>query len=244
MNDSACHRTDEVWERLATVTDPELDESVTELGFVEQVSVEENGAVGVRFRLPTYWCAVNFAYLMADDMRRAVEALPWVTRVVPYLEDHMCAEAINEAAAEGRSFGEAFGESEDASLQALRATFRRKAFQRRQEAVLRALLSAGHSKAALAAMAIATLERTPIAALEGAAQKARYLEIRAEIGGPATPDARAFVTTDGALLTEEGFDAHLQALRSVRTAMEFNGTLCRALLAVREKPDRSRAPAA
>ena len=66
---------------LATVMDPELDESVTELGFITEVELSGEGEVRIGFRLPTYWCAANFAFLMADDMRCAVEALPWVTRV-------------------------------------------------------------------------------------------------------------------------------------------------------------------
>ena len=65
----------EVWFQLAPVTDPELDESVTELGFVTAVTLDEKGVVQVSFRLPTYWCAANFAFLMADDMARAVRAL-------------------------------------------------------------------------------------------------------------------------------------------------------------------------
>ena len=66
---------------LATVVDPELDESVTELGFITEVELPSEGEVRVGFRLPTFWCAANFAFLMADDMRRALLELPWVTKV-------------------------------------------------------------------------------------------------------------------------------------------------------------------
>ena len=85
----------EVRARLATVTDPELDEPVTDLGFVEGVTVAADGAVAIDFSLPTYWCAANFAYMMAEDMRDAVATLPWVTGVVPRLHAHMCAEQVN-----------------------------------------------------------------------------------------------------------------------------------------------------
>ena len=74
-------RESEVWRQLGTVNDPELDESVTELRFVTAVAVSPAGAVDVTFRLPTYWCAANFAFLMAEDMRQAVASLPWVTEV-------------------------------------------------------------------------------------------------------------------------------------------------------------------
>ena len=70
-------RRGQVWACLESVMDPELDESVTELNFVTRADVDENNCVHIGFRLPTYWCAANFSYLMADDMRRAVSALDW-----------------------------------------------------------------------------------------------------------------------------------------------------------------------
>ena len=64
-------RAQQVWARLASVIDPELDESVTELGFVTTVEVDAEGGVDIAYRLPTYWCAANFAYLMASDAQEA-----------------------------------------------------------------------------------------------------------------------------------------------------------------------------
>lgn len=229
-------REDEVLTCLAAVTDPELDEPVTELGFVEGVTVEDDGAVRVDFRLPTFWCAANFAYMMAEDMRDAVSALPWVTRVTPRLHDHMCAEQVNHGVAEGLAFGLAFGEAGDNdALADLRRTFRRKAFQGRQEVLLRALLAQGLAPAALADMTLAALERTQLVGDEDAAKKRRYLEMRARLGGPAEPAARAFVTPEDGPLDPAVFDDYLRALASVRIAMEFNGALCRGLLEARER---------
>ena len=233
----------EVLACLAAVTDPELDEPVTDLGFVEEVTVGADGAVSIDFRLPTFWCAANFAYMMAEDMRDAVSALPWVTRAVPKLLDHMCAEQVNRGVAEGLAFGAAFGEAgDDDSLANLRTTFRRKAFQGRQEALLRALLEQGFGKGALVAMRVAQLEGTAVAGAEGAGLKRRYLEMRPHVGGPAGPEDRAFVTAEGVPLTEAGFDEHLRSLASVRIAMEFNGALCRGLLAVRDRASASTKP--
>ncbi|MDE0204047.1 MAG: iron-sulfur cluster assembly protein [Rhodospirillaceae bacterium] len=221
---------------LASVTDPELDEPVTDLGFVEAVTVGADGDVSIDFRLPTFWCAANFAYMMAEDMRDAVAALPWVTRVVPRLQEHMCADEVNRGVAQGLAFGAAFGEAgDDNSLANLRATFRRKAFQGRQEALLRALLAQGLDKARLVGMTVAELERTAVSGHDGANLQRRYREMRARVGGPAGPDDRAFVTAEGAPLTEADFDEHLRTLASVRIAMEFNGALCRGLLAARER---------
>ena len=134
-------RVAEVWDRLASVTDPELDESVTELRFVTAVEVDAENRVHIRFRLPTYWCAANFAFLMADDMRVAVSSLPWVSQVLIDLHDHMYSDTINQGLAEGRSFKATFSEeAAEVNLDDLRRTFRIKAFQRRQEAVMRHLM--------------------------------------------------------------------------------------------------------
>ena len=234
----------EVLARLATVTDPELDEPVTELGFVEGVTVDAGGAVTLDFRLPTFWCAANFAYMMAEDMRDAVAALPWVTAVTPRLQAHMCADEVNRGVAASLDFGAAFGEAgDDDTLADLRATFRRKAFQRRQEALLRALLADDVTPAALAAMTLGALEGTAVSGVDGARCKRRYLEMRARLRGPAEPEAPAFVTPEGEPLDAAGFDEYLRTLASVRIAMEFNGALCRGLLAVRERAGAAAEPA-
>ena len=52
---------------LETVRDPELDEPITSLGFVAACTVSSDGDAQVRLRLPTYFCAPNFAYLMVAD---------------------------------------------------------------------------------------------------------------------------------------------------------------------------------
>ena len=63
---------------LETVRDPELDEPITSLGFVASCTVSADGDAEVRLRLPTYFCAPNFAYLMVADTYDAVSALPGV----------------------------------------------------------------------------------------------------------------------------------------------------------------------
>ena len=65
----------QLWACLQSVTDPELDESVVDLNFITSADVDPMNRVHIGFRLPTYWCAANFSFLMADDMRRAVSAL-------------------------------------------------------------------------------------------------------------------------------------------------------------------------
>lgn len=223
-------RAREVWARLDSVTDPELDEPVTKLGFVTDVEVAGNGGVHIRFRLPTYWCAANFAFLMADDMRRAALSLPWVTAATVELGEHMYAEAINHGMAGGLAFRDAFGDEADDDLEALRRTFTLKAFQRRQEALLRHLLEEGcRDPAALRALDAGGLGGLPADA-PGRRLIERYLALRDALFGA---DGPAFVDTAGAAVTAEAWPDHLAGLRRVWINTEFNGALCRGLLAAR-----------
>jgi hypothetical protein len=52
---------------------------------------------------------VNFAYLMAEDVRRALLGVEGVRRVTVRLGDHCAAEEIEAAVNDGRPFAEAFG---------------------------------------------------------------------------------------------------------------------------------------
>lgn len=236
-SNSAVHKPDDdrvqqVWNRLAPVTDPELDESVTELGFVSAVEVH-NADVRIRFHLPTYWCAANFAYMMSADMQNAVQALPWVSSVVVELQEHMYADTINRGIAASHSFQETFGDEASDELDAVRARFRRKAFQQRQELLLRDLIKQGHTQQALINMPMADLHALSASDSKGQKLLDRYREIRCEWGGDASADKRAFVTVDGAVLSIDGFAHYLSELRSIRINTQFNGEICRGLLDAR-----------
>lgn len=213
---------------LATVMDPELDESVTELGFVTEVELIGDSEVRVSFRLPTYWCAANFAFLMADDMRTAVLTLPWVTDVQVHLGEHMYAEAINRGVAEGANFQTTFGADSQGDLESLRRTFLLKAFQRRQAALLDYLLGAGYTASQLVLLETAAL--APLCPdAEGQNLNERYLARRAVAGG----GKDAFVNTEGQAILAEALPGYLRDLRRVSINAEFNGALCRGLQAVR-----------
>src|SRR5215217_2024957 len=92
-----------VLDALSGVRDPELDEPLTDLGFVSDLRVE-GGAVSVRLRLPTYFCAPNFAYLMVADAKEAVLSVPGVRRVSVVLDDHYASEELNAGNATERGF--------------------------------------------------------------------------------------------------------------------------------------------
>jgi metal-sulfur cluster biosynthetic enzyme len=230
LAEATVERTAEVWARLQSVIDPELDESVTELGFVTGVEVDAGGRVRVDFRLPTYWCAANFAFLMADDMRIAIAALPWVTKVTVGLGEHMYADEINRGVAAGLSFQATFGDEASGELEEVRRTFMVKAFQRRQEALLTYLLDHGREPAALVQLSVVELAALPCD-LAGHRLVERYLERRTVVRSSA--DGMAFVDHDGASLDAGQIHAYLRALRRIGVNAEFNSAMCRGLLATR-----------
>ena len=230
LAEATVERTAEVWARLQSVIDPELDESVTELGFVTGVEVDAGGRVRVDFRLPTYWCAANFAFLMADDMRIAVAALPWVTKVTVGLGEHMYADEINRGVAAGLSFQATFGDEASGELEEVRRTFMVKAFQRRQEALLTYLLDHGHEPTALLQLSVVELAALPCGSA-GHRLVERYLERRTVVRSSA--DEMGFVDHDGASLDAGQIHAYLRALRRIGVNAEFNSAMCRGLLATR-----------
>jgi len=205
----------EVLEALRPVLDPELDRSIVDLGFVRVVGVV-GGEVRVQLRLPTYWCAPNFSWLMAADVRRALLALPGVERAHVALLDHHAGQTITEGVNAERSFGEAFGEPGDGGLDELRRSLRRKAFCARQERVLALLPRRGR----------AGLRRGD---LPPAPETDAYLAIRAELGLPCSPDAPALTDADGREVDD--VDVHRRRSRITRISLESNSVLCEAVLA-------------
>ncbi len=214
---------------LDRVTDPELDEPVTDLRFIERLAVDPDGNVAIGFRLPTYWCAANFAFLMAADMQREVGALSWVRQVDVTLGEHMYAEKINHGLVNRLSFQATFGSEASAELDELRRTFLVKAFQRRQEALLRHLIKQGFEPTALALEALRALPLDD----EGSRLRARYLDKRDVCAR--FDEQRAFIDSDGNPLTD--LAGYLRTLERVSINAEFNGALCRGLLAARFNDD-------
>jgi metal-sulfur cluster biosynthetic enzyme len=181
---------DQVWQAIRTVTDPELDESITDLGFVQSVAITQldsadpsaiaDASVLITFRLPTYWCAANFAFMMAEDLRERVMRLPWVREARVELVDHFTAEEINRGIAGGQSFSASFPDEGGGNLADLRRLFRLKAFQRRQYRLLRHLLDALHDRAELLGMTITQLRDLTLTDQEGAKFRNDYLAILPE----------------------------------------------------------------
>ena len=89
-------------------TRPELDEPITSLGFVSSVGRFSGRGRPGPLRLPTYFSAPNFAYLMVADAYDAVSALPGVANTEVVLEDHFASDVINGGAAAQAGFAQSF----------------------------------------------------------------------------------------------------------------------------------------
>jgi len=214
-----------VLDALSGVRDPELDEPITDLKFVADLRVAED-AVSVWLRLPTPFCAPNFAYLMVADAKEAVLSVPGVRSARVVLDDHHASPEINAGMVEDRGFEGTFpGETEGESLDELRAIFRRKSFVSRQEKLCRALLAGGYTSKELAEM---RLEEVPVSeAFE------KYLSRREELGLDVSAEAPFVVDPDGNQIPAEAVVEHLRFAKLTRLSIEGNAGFCRGLLATR-----------
>jgi len=210
---------------LDTVTDPELDRSLVELGFAG-AAVDGPGHVTVELRLPTFWCAPNFAYLMVQDAHDAVARVPGVESVSVRLQDHFAAEEISSGVAQGRSFDDAFDELADGGgLDALRRLFHVKAFTSRQERLLRRLLG-GSTPGEVARMRVADLEPAHLDCRE-------YLDKRRRLGLSVDPTAPLAVRPNGEAIAEEELITYLDRARMTRVSVDANTAFCSSMLATR-----------
>lgn len=226
----------ELWECLEAVTDPELDEPITDMGFVERAEVIGSRRVEVEFRLPTYWCSPNFAFLMAFGIRAEVGALPWVHEVQVTLNDHCFGDEVNEGVNSGRPFEQVFADYCDgANLAEVVEKFRAKAFDRRQEVMLLAMQAKGFDEAEIVNMTLAAFDRIELTGEEEDRQKPRYRDLLLDQGLARNPDDPAFPKWDGQAIAAADLSEHLKRLKGTRINMEFNGALCRGLAATRYK---------
>jgi metal-sulfur cluster biosynthetic enzyme len=218
---------------LDTVTDPEIDEPVTTLGFVSGVKVSDDNDVCIEFRLPTYWCAPNFAFLMASDMRDAVAELNWVNSVSVRLLDHFTAEMINRSVALKQEFRDAFPGETDDDLKLIRQKFLGKAFERRQELLMRHLLGTGQKSEQITELRMGELMELSLDP-EGARLRTLYRFAWRRLRPEWDDGKLAFVALDGIPLDPTKLSGYLRKLAGVRRNAEFNAVICRSLLAERK----------
>jgi metal-sulfur cluster biosynthetic enzyme len=221
---------DAVVEALRKVRDPELDEPVTTLGFVASCEVSADGVAEVHLRLPTYFCAPNFAFLMVADAHDAVCAVPGVSRAVIVLDDHFASDAINAGVAARAGFVGTFGAEAAGELDPLRADFVRKAVLAGTDRVCRPLLRDGVE---LAGLTLGDLPPSP--------ELDRLRERRREVGLPAGDQAAVLVdVVTGAPVAKDDVRLHLGKARLSRVNIEANTSICRGMLAARYGTEESK----
>jgi metal-sulfur cluster biosynthetic enzyme len=257
----------DIYARLDNVFDPELDESITKLGFVDDVRID-GGDVTVVYKLPTFWCAPNFAYMMSSDVRDEVLQAPGVRSVHVVLLEHCADDEINAGVNRGRSFQETFPDESLDDLQELRRKFLDKSFLARQEQLIRRLRQAGMSDAQILELRVGDLvpagedvlvrtedqgrkteELLPdsssvlgppsLCVRLAAPDLAKYLRKRAGLGLPGDAAALLFTTLEGAPLHAESLADYLRRSRTVRVSIALNSSLCEGLLRARYEPERN-----
>jgi metal-sulfur cluster biosynthetic enzyme len=231
---------------LREVSDPELDESLVDLGFLDSVSAED-GCIEVVLRLPTFECAPNFAYLMAHDARQQALGVPGVRDVRVVLKDHMYSDEISHGVSAGRSFGELFGcQADGDDLEELRALFRGKAFGMRLEQLTHCLLDAGLNAEEVVGLRLCdvldTSDRGGLRLRLGGAERqvpggaplARtYLERRQRLGLATAGPTPLITAQDGTPIEAADLPDYLLRMRRQRVSMTFNALMCRGLLETR-----------
>jgi metal-sulfur cluster biosynthetic enzyme len=221
-----------VWAALGTVLDPELDEPITDLDFVESCTVSEHdtadapGVVAtVVLRLPTFFCAPNFSFLMVADAFDAVSTVPGVRRADVTLADHHASAEINGGVAAQAGFVGTFGSEAAAELDELRAQFLRKAALAGQDRVARPLVDAGTGPDELAELTLGSVPPSP--------DLSRLRERRAALGMAHGDEAPLLVHADGSRVTAAQVPLHLRRARLQRIGIETNGEYCKSLLQTR-----------
>jgi len=218
-----------VWEALRTVRDPELDNDVVSLDFVASLEVDENRVAHVRLRLPTYFCAPNFAFLMVADAWDAVSTVAGLDDVDVELIDHFAADAINRGVAARAGFvhsmaGTEVGEAVE-ELDTLRRQFTERALMAGTDLVVRPMVKEGRTPEELAAM---TLGEAP-----PSADLTRLRSRRRELGIPSSDDDPLVVDPSGRKVGVEALPLHLRKARSFQVGVDANTSICRGQLAVR-----------
>ena len=249
----------EILAQLGAVLDPELDESILTLGFVDAVTAQwDDGStvtaqcanrskgshLTVELQLPTFWCAANFSYLMASDVRRNLLMVDGVDEVTVRLPGHFASEAIESGVNSGESFAQAFPDEAWDNLDQLRDVFLRKGYINRQENLLRNLRAGGLTNEAIAALCIEDLrlngdscwvrrDEQPEPHILPASLAQRYLERRAELGIDCSPASPLVCDLNGQAVPAHQMEDYFVRSRTTRLASEANGALCSALLQAR-----------
>ncbi|QTE29400.1 iron-sulfur cluster assembly protein [Pengzhenrongella sicca] len=215
----------EVDAALSTVIDPELDEPITDLGFVTE-RVVTGGDVLVRLRLPTAFCSPSFAYLMASDAEDAIARLPGVASVRVLLDDHHDSDRINAGVAARNGFVAAYPREAAGELDELRKVFQVKAHAAYIERACTVMLREyGWEVADLGRLTFGDLPTEGVR--EGLGRR------RSALGLDTSTDSLVMVDADGTAWPADRIELRLRFAKAIRISIDGNAHFCRGLLRTR-----------
>lgn len=227
-----------VTERLDRVDDPELDESIVELEYVRDLTIEKS-VVTVELVLPTAWCSPAFAWMMATGARDEIEDLSGVSECEIRLADHMHEAEINRGVNERLAFAEAFPDAED-GIEDVRRTLDEKARMGRQYRAVAALTEAGIEPEQVVSLRRADIsiddEQALLTLADGGLvvpvpiePMAEYLQKAKTVGLVTDPTDRLFRTPAGDPISPDEFEQVQRRARLAKTNVGGQGTVCAAL---------------
>jgi len=229
---------------LSTVTDPELDEPITDLGFVKELSISDDGQVSLDLVTSTFWCSPNFVYMMLEEARDVVSKLAGINDVRVHLDGHHDSDRINEAINSGKSFSDCYGDEATGNLVELNRMIRTRALRSRLHSMATTLSKVGFSPEQLLDLSrqdvtsdgdsvVVTSPRGTfsISDFEDVRRVSRYLQFRERIKPRDGP--LVVWDLDGNPPERDGFRSALEEARLARANFSLNAEMCRALLASR-----------
>jgi len=226
---------------LSTVTDPELDEPITDLGFVKQLSVSNEGEVSLDLVTSTFWCSPNFVYMMLEDARDVVSKIDGITGVRVHLEGHHDSERINGGINARKSFSECYPTEAGGNLEELTRMIRTRVLRSRLSSMVAAMArsgvtplellnTSGRDVVADGETIVVTLgdKARRISDPADAARIARYLSFLEGLGR--TDGPLMIFDLDGRTPEPKELESMLALSRSAKSNFSLNAELCRALL--------------
>ncbi|MBX0298007.1 iron-sulfur cluster assembly protein [Haloarcula nitratireducens] len=240
----------EIRNQLDQVTDPELDESIVELDYIDDITIQ-GSLVDVTFSLPTAWCSPAFAWMMATDARDEVESLDSVERATISLREHMHETEITEGVNGRKSFENVFPDA-DGGIESIRASLDDKARVGRQYDAMNELLDVGLSATQIVQLTRGNLSlgddgdtEAVIYVRDGAVAipvdgkvLASYVEKAKASGVFSAEDDLLFRTPEGEPIDPDQFDLIHKRTRLAKVNMSGQGNICDALNEARFDPDR------
>lgn len=231
-----------VRERLARVDDPELDESIVDLDYIEALEID-GAEVSVTLVLPTAWCSPAFAWMMATGARDEIEDLPEIETATIRLEDHMHAAGINRGVNGRLAFENVFEDADD-DIEAVRRTLAEKARMSRQYHAIGALREAGLDDEQVVTLtrdeieiderdengiAAISLANGAFAVSVPAEPVSEYLDKASEVGIVSDPTDRVFATADEEPIETDELDRVQHRARLTGATVTGQGAICEGL---------------